>query len=75
MSPPAFPEEELAAEKIIDYYTTDQIVKYPPCKKCGASHKMVVKNSKTGSIAPMDVCYNCLCIGTHHPIQEEIHLD
>lgn len=30
------------------------------CKKCGKSHGMGIKNTKTGEFTPMDVCYDCL---------------
>lgn len=37
----------------------DNII-YPPCRICGASHKMGVENTTTGEITPIDICYECL---------------
>jgi len=47
---------------------------YPPCKKCGAAHKMGVEEMATGKITPMDICYNCLWFAEMKPITEKIHL-
>lgn len=33
---------------------------YPPCKKCGASHGMGMKDTLTGEIEPIDICKDCL---------------
>lgn len=45
------------------------------CTKCGKSHGMVVENSETGKIKPMDLCYDCLWFGTFNPIKKQISFD
>lgn len=32
---------------------------YPLCKYCGTEHGMGVKDTNTGIITAMDVCYDC----------------
>ncbi len=44
---------------LVDYSIADQIVEYPPCRKCGAAHGMGIKEMATGKIEPLDLCYNC----------------
>lgn len=50
---------------------------YPPCKKCGASHGMGVKNMRTGKIDPLDKCYDCFWEDAfvYTPPKEKIRLD
>ena len=36
---------------------------YPPCKKCGASHGMGLKDRRTGKIKPLDKCRDCFWEG------------
>ncbi|HEY3526790.1 MAG TPA: hypothetical protein VGK47_11370 [Nitrososphaeraceae archaeon] len=48
---------------------------YPPCKKCGASHKMGVINVLTDEITPIDVCSKCIVYGTVTPILEQVYFE
>jgi hypothetical protein len=48
---------------------------YPPCKKCGASHGMGVKNMETGHIEQIDLCSDCLWHGTVTPVDWHIMTD
>jgi hypothetical protein len=48
---------------------------FPPCKKCGKSHSMGVENRETGEITPMDICKDCLWMGTAHPVNCQITLE
>lgn len=59
---------------IVDYSIPDQEVEYPPCRKCGAAHKMGVKERATGKIDPLDLCYDCFFIGVWTPITEQVDL-
>lgn len=47
---------------------------YPPCRKCGATHKMGIKNMETGEIQPIDLCRDCIFYGTCIPITKQICL-
>ncbi len=48
---------------------------YPPCKKCGAAHGMGIENMETGVIEPLDICKNCLWMGTISPVNCHITLE
>lgn len=50
------------------------MIEYPPCKKCGKSHKMALENMKTGEIEPLDVCRDCLFFGSIVPLTDQIIL-
>lgn len=45
------------------------------CKKCGAKHGMGIEDMATGTIEPIDLCGNCLMIGTCKPITHQVHLN
>lgn len=64
---------EMLEEKI-GFLEMDDLI-YPPCKKCGASHGMGIENMETGVIEPIDMCRDCLWIGTAVPINVHITLD
>jgi len=48
---------------------------YPPCKKCGVTHRMSIKNMETGDIEPLDICYNCVFFGEYKPLKKQVVLD
>jgi hypothetical protein len=69
MNPPSDPIFDYSIEE----WPKDLV--YPPCRKCGSAHGMGVKDTKTGEITPMDVCYKCLWENVHwKPITEQIFL-
>lgn len=39
------------------------------CKKCGNVHGMGIENKETGSFEPIDICYDCLWMGTCVPFE------
>ena len=42
-------------------YEAESIIEtpYPPCKYCGDSHGMGIKEMSTGKITPLDMCDKC----------------
>ena len=69
MNPPSHP--------IVDYSIEEwpKDIVYPPCKKCGKSHGIGIKDMSTGHIQPLDLCYDCLWSGLiYNPINEQITL-
>lgn len=45
------------------------------CKKCHEHHEMGIGNRETGEFEPIDVCYDCLFIGTYQPVTVPIVLE
>lgn len=48
---------------------------YPPCKNCGKSHGMGLEDRITGKITPLDICRECIFVGTFFPINENVLLE
>jgi hypothetical protein len=48
---------------------------FPPCKHCGASHKLFLEDRIAGTMEPLDICMDCLMIGTCIPLDTHITLD
>lgn len=46
-----------------------------PCKKCGKSHGMGIKDMETGIHTPIDTCYDCMIFGKYVPIAEQVKFD
>jgi hypothetical protein len=43
-----------------------------PCKKCGKSHGMGILDTQTGIHTPIDICKDCMIIGTYIALKQPI---
>lgn len=64
------PSEKLPEPKLINYKETDRL----DCKKCGKKSSLVIEDTKTGEWEPLDICKNCMFMGTVYPIKEQVIL-
>ncbi len=51
-----------------------QFIGQRSCVKCGRSHGMVVEDKESGECKAVDLCYDCMMIGTCDPIKEQIEI-
>lgn len=58
------PADQLPEPKLINYKESDRL----DCIKCGKKSSLVIEDTKTGEWDPLNICKNCMFVGTYYPL-------